>query len=164
MSATSFSALAEALAAPDQPASCFAALDKALQDEVGHRFLTVLVYRWKEGVAERLYSSRPTLYPARGRKAFSDAPTQRRVAETREPYIGRDAADIRRDFPDHEKIFALDCESILNMPVVWQGRGLGQVNLLHAANHYGPAQIPVVRVLAQMCIPVLLAADRDGSR
>jgi hypothetical protein len=158
MNAAPFDRLAEALAAPDQPKSCFAALDAALQDAIGHRFLTVLVYRWEEGVAERLYSSRPDLYPARGRKAIAEAPTQKRVAETRQPYIGRDAEDIRRDFPDHAKIFALGCESILNMPVVWRGRALGQVNLLHAARHYGPEHLQPVRVLAQMCIPVMLTA------
>jgi hypothetical protein len=155
----SFQAIAAALAAPAQPDACFAALDAALQREVGHRFLTMLVYRWEEGVAERLYSSRPELYPARGRKTFAEAPTQRRVAETREPYIGHDAEDIRRDFPDHAKIFALGCESILNMPVVWAGRALGQVNLLHEANHYGPRHLPIVRGLVQACIPAFLIAD-----
>ena len=109
-----------------------------------------------EGVAERLYSSRPELFPARGRKAFTDAPTQRRVAETRQPYIGRDAADIRRDFPDHDKIFALGCESILNMPVLWRGRAFGQVNLLHGARHFGTEHLPVVRALVQMIIPAFI--------
>lgn len=153
--------LAAALADARQPEATLVALDRALQDTVGHRFLTVLVYRWEEGVAERLYSSRPDLYPARGRKPFADAPTQRRVAETAEPYIGRDAGDIRRDFPDHAKIFALGCESILNMPVVWRGRALGQVNLLHQAGHYGPEHLPVVRSLSQMVIPALLDAERS---
>jgi len=152
--------IAAALADPAQPAASFAALDAALQEAVGHRFLTILAYRWEEGVAERLYSSRPALYPARGRKAFAEAPTQRRVAETRQPYIGRDADDIRRDFPnDHEKIFALGCESILNMPVLWRGRALGQVNLLHAARHYGADHLPTVRALAQMIIPTFLDAE-----
>jgi hypothetical protein len=156
--------LASALGEARQPAATFAALDAALARAVGHRFLTVLLYRPAEGVAERLYSSRPDLYPARGRKAFADAPTQRRVAETGQPYIGRDAADIRRDFPDAEKIFALGCESILNMPVLWRGRALGQVNLLDRAGHYVPDQLPLVRALAQMTIPAFLAAaaDRDA--
>lgn len=159
MSPLLFAGIAAALAGPRQPEATFAALDAALQQAVGHRFLTVLLYRRDEGVAERLYSSRPDLYPAQGRKAFAEAPIQRRVAETAAPYIGRDAEDIRRDFPDHAKIFALDCESILNMPVVWRGRALGQVNLLHAAGHYGPAQLPLVRPLVQMAIPALLCRE-----
>lgn len=152
--------LAEALADPRQPEATFIALDGALQQDVGHRFLTILAYRWEDGVAERLYSSRPDLFPAGGRKAFRDAPTQRRVAETRRPYIGRDATDIRRDFPDHAKIFALDCESILNMPVLWRGRALGQVNLLHAAGHYLPQHLPGVRALVQMAIPAFLDTEK----
>ncbi len=154
--------IAAALADPQQPGTSFAALDAALQEAVGHRFLTILAYRWEEGVAERLYSSRPELYPARGRKAFSDAPTQRRVAETRQPYIGRDAADIRRDFPnDHERIFALGCESILNMPVLWRGRALGQVNLLHEARHFTADHLPVVRALVQMIVPAFIDGESN---
>lgn len=151
--------LAEALAAPDQPAAGFAALDRALQATVGHLLLTVLRYRFAEGVAERIYSSVPHTFPASGRKPFADAPTQARVAETRQPYIGQDAADIRRDFPDHAKIFALGCESILNMPVVWRGRALGQVNMLHQANRYRPAQLPAVQSLVQMTIPLFLTLE-----
>lgn len=151
--------LAAALADQQQPDAGFAALDRALQDTVGHLLLTVLRYRFDEGVAERIYSSVPQTFPASGRKAFADAPTQRRVAETREPYIGRDAAAIRRDFPDHEKIFALGCESILNMPVVWRGRALGQVNMLHRANRYAPGQLPLVQTLAQMTIPLFLILE-----
>lgn len=152
-------ALAAALADPQQPGTGFAALDRALQDTVGHLLLTVLRYRFDEGVAERIYSSVPQTFPARGRKAFADAPTQRRVAETRLPYIGRDAIAIRRDFPDHEKIFALGCESILNMPVVWRGHALGQVNMLHRANRYAPEQLPIVQTLAQMTIPLFLTLE-----
>lgn len=152
-------ALAAALADPDQPTVGFVALDRALQDCVGHRLLTVLGYRFEAGCAERLYSSVPQTFPASGRKAFAEAPIQRRVAETREPYIGRTAADIRRDFPDHAKIFALGCASILNMPVLWRGRALGQVNLLHEEAHYAPVHLPLVRMLAQMAIPLLLARE-----
>lgn len=151
--------IAAALADPQQPGASFTALDAALQEVVGHRFLTILAYRWDEGVAERRYSSRPELYPALGRKAFSEAPTQRRVAETRQPYIGHDAADIRRDFPDHDRIFALGCESILNMPVLWRGRALGQVNLLHAARHFTADHLPVVCALVQMIVPAFIDGE-----
>lgn len=153
-----FAPLAAALAQPDQPEATFVALDQVLGQAIGHRFLSMLVYRWQEGLAERIYSSRPEVYPRHGRKAFTEAPTQRRVAEGMQPYIGRDAADIRRDFPDHDRIFALGCESILNMPVIWAGRAIGQVNLLHEAGHYGPDHLPLVRCLAQMAIPAFLAA------
>ena len=159
------SPLVAALGEARQPGATFEAVDAALARAVGHRLLTVLLYLPAEGVAERLYSSRPDRYPARGRKAFAEAPTQRRVAETGRPYIGRDAADIRRDFPDAEKIFALGCESILNMPVLWRGRALGQVNLLHRAGRYDAAQLPLVRALTQMTIPAFLAAvGQDASQ
>ena len=158
-----FTRLAEALADPQQPEATFAALDQALQDSVGHRFLSMLLYHRDEAVAERLYSSRPALFPARGRKRFADAPIQHQVATTGQPYIGRDATDLRRDFPDHEKIFALDCQSILNMPVLWQGTTLGQVNLLHEAQHYGEQHLPIVQALVQMAVPAFIVAANRKS-
>jgi hypothetical protein len=45
------------------------------------------------------------------------------------------------------------------MPVVWRGRALGQVNLLHLAGHYGPGHLPLVRSLVQMAIPAFLHAE-----
>ncbi|ONG57869.1 hypothetical protein BKE38_03925 [Pseudoroseomonas deserti] len=156
-------AVIDALAEAQQPQAALQALDAALQQAVGHRFLSVLVYHHAEGVAERIHSNRPELFPVGARKAFADAPTQRRVAESGKPYIGRDAAELRRDFPDHEKIFALGCESILNMPVLWRGRSLGQVNLLHGAGHYHDDHLTPVRVLSHLMIPVLLLTGTGGA-
>ena len=87
------SMLTRALAERDQPAATFRALDRLLAKVVGHRLFTALLYRPKDGMAERLYSSRPDIYPASGTKALEQAPAMKRVLTSGTPYIGRDAGD-----------------------------------------------------------------------
>jgi GAF domain-containing protein len=156
LSPPAVSTLTRALAEPDQPAATFRALDRLLADLVGHKLFTALLYRAEVGLAERLYSSRPDIYPASGTKALGEAPTMKRVLTSGTPYLGYDASDIARDFPDHDRIFALGCGSILNMPVCWQGEVLGQVNLLHEAKHFRQADLPVVEAMAQIAVPAFL--------
>lgn len=150
--------LARALGEADQPAATFAALDRLLGSVVGHRLFTVLLHRPEIGAAERLHSSRPDVYPASGGKSLDEAPTMKRVMTSGTPYLGRHREDILRDFPDHARILALGCGSILNMPVRWKGAVLGQVNLLHESGHFEESHLPVVEALAQMAVPAFLEA------
>jgi hypothetical protein len=157
------STLTRALAERDQPAATFRALDGLLANLVGHRLFTALLYHPKAAMAERLYSSRPDIYPASGTKALEHAPAMKRVLTSGAPYIGWDAGDIERDFPDHDRIFALGCGSVLNMPVHWQGEVLGQVNLLHEARHFEKAHLPIVEAMAQIVVPAFLIAAKHAS-
>ncbi|MGC2778478.1 MAG: GAF domain-containing protein [Bradyrhizobium sp.] len=157
-------ALATALAERDQPGASLRVLDRVLDAAVGHRLFTALLYRPADGVADRVYSSAPDRFPAQGSKALDEAPIMRRVLMSGLPYIARDASDITRDFPDHEKILALGCASILNMPVRWNGDVIGQVNLLHEAGHFHDGHFPIVEMLAQMVVPAFLLAAQQARR
>jgi hypothetical protein len=152
------SMLTRALAERDQPDSTFCALDRLLADVVGHKLFTALLYRPTAGIAERLYSSRPDIYPTNGAKALEQAPAMKRVLISGKPYVGEDAGDIERDFPDYDKIFALGCGSIMNMPVRWKGEVIGQINLLHEARHFQKAHLPIVEAMAQIVVPAFLIA------
>jgi hypothetical protein len=155
------STLTRALAERDQPAATFRALDRLLAKLVGHRPFTAPLYHPKAGMAERLHGSRPDIYPASGTKALEQAPAMQRVLTSGGPYIGQDAGDIERDFPGHDRIFALGCGSVLNMPVRWMGEVLGQVNLLHEPRHFQNAHLPIVAAMAQIVVPAfLIAAER----
>jgi hypothetical protein len=161
--AAMLSALAAALQERDQPVATLRLLDRCLDDLVGHRLFTVLLYRPLLGVAERLYSSKPDLYPATGAKALDEAPTMKAVLTGGQPYLARTPQEIERDFPDHEKIFALGCGSILNMPVHWQGAVLGQINILNRAGHFDEAHLAIVEKLAQCVTPAFVAASSAQS-
>ena len=47
--------------------------------------------------------------------------------------------------------------SALNLPVRWQGRTLGALNLLHEAGWYSEADIPTGQIFAALAVPALLS-------
>ena len=106
---------------------------RALGAVIGHRLFTVLRYHADSRESERCYTNQPAAYPVGGRKPFNDSAWSRQVFGERRPYIGNTAEDIRTVFFDHALIASLGCDSVLNVPVVHDGRVLGTLNLLHEA-------------------------------
>jgi transcriptional regulator with GAF, ATPase, and Fis domain len=149
--------VAEALAQPGQPSALFQALDRAMHATLGHRLFTVLRYHPDAQESERLYTSQGAAYPVGGRKTVRPTPSTARVFGERRPYIGRTAADIRACFADAELILSLGCESVLNLPVVFDGRVLGTVNLLHEAGWYEEDDLPLGLTFAALAVPGYLA-------
>lgn len=114
----------------------FERLEQQLAHWVGHRHMTALLYDLECGEAERVFSSDPATYPATGRKPFTQGPIMMRVRDTARPYVAIDRRALIRDFPDHQKIFAMGCESLVNLPLIVGGAVIGQVNLLHEQDFY----------------------------
>jgi hypothetical protein len=153
--------VARAHADARQPQATFEAIDKALAASIGHRLFTILVHHPAARESERIYTNMPEAYPVGGRKPVTDSPWMQRVMVRGEPYIGRDAEDIREVFFDHRIILSLGCRSVLNMPLRWRGQTLGTLNLLHRQNWYAPRHIPVACVFAQLALPAVLAIGQE---
>ncbi len=145
---------------PDQPAATFRAADATLAALVGHKVFTVLLHCPDERQFRRVYSSHPEVYPPGGCFDSEASPLWPRLLSLGRPYIGRTAADIRRTFLSHAVILSLGCESVLNMPVRWQGRTLGALNLLHERHWYSEADVPLVRLIAHLVLPAMMLAAR----
>ena len=153
-------AVARAMRDPGQPESGFRALDLAMGAVIGHKLFTVLLHHAEVGESERRYTNQPAAYPVGGRKPVTASAWTDRLFVERRPYIGRSAEDIRTVFFDHELILSLGCASVLNLPVVWNGRTLGTINLLHEAGWYDEADLPVAETFAALAAPALLELTR----
>jgi hypothetical protein len=143
------------MARPGQPAPTFAALEAATHVVLGHRLFTILKYHAASGESERVWTNEPAAYPVAGRKALNPTFWSRQVLEERRPYVGRTAADIRAVFFDHELIASLGCASVLNVPVVWDARVLGTINLLHEAEWYDESDAPLGFAFAALAVAAL---------
>jgi GAF domain-containing protein len=150
-------AVAEAVRRPGQPRASFAALQAAMGEAIGHILFTVLLHHHDSGESERLWTSHPTQYPVGGRKTLNPTPWTQRVLRDQRVYIGRTAEDIRAVFFDHALIASLGCDSVLNVPVVWNGRTLGTLNLLHRAHWYSEADVPIAEAFAALAVPAYLS-------
>jgi len=148
-------AVASAMARPGQPAATYAALEAAMEAVLGHRLFTILRYHADSGESERVWTNRPAAYPVAGRKALNPTFWSRQVLQERRPYLGRTAADLREVLFDHELIASLGCASVLNLPVVWDGRVLGTINLLHEAEWYVETDVAVGLAFAGFAVPAL---------
>lgn len=151
-------AVAAAAAGGGQPEATFRALDREMAAALGHKLFTVLLRHG--GESERRYTNQPAAYPVGGRKPIAPTAWTAQLFERREPYVGRTADDIRAVFFDHELIASLGCASVLNLPVSWDGRVLGTINLLHEAGWYGEADAAVGLAFAALAVPAYLSLIR----
>ena len=140
--------------APGSGRLSFAALSDRLAEWPGHRLFTVMAY--ESGSSRRLWSSRPDIWPAGGAKPLpQDSELYRIVVAGGLPRLVEGRAAIEAAFADHAQILAAGCCSAINMPVLWQGRTLGALNLLHEAGHYAGLDFGRLAVLADAAAPLL---------
>jgi hypothetical protein len=151
-----FGLLAAALRTPEQPRGICEALDKVSGDVIGHRLFTVMRFHNAQAEVERIYSNMPSAYPAGGRKKKKDTAWAGHVLSDMKVFRGVDAAAIRAAFDDHATILGLGLGAVLNIPVVFDGRCLGTMNLLHQAGWYRAEDERAGLSLAAFLIPVLL--------
>ena len=153
-------AVAAAVRAPHQPDAALRALDAATAATLGHKLFTCLIHHPEAHESERRYTNQPASYPVGGRKPVLPTPWTRRLFEEQRPYIGYRADDIREVFFDHALIASLGCASVLNLPVVHDGRTLGVINLLHETRWYGDDDVPLGQVFAALAVPAFLLLSR----
>jgi len=156
------SELVRILASADNCQAVFAAAAHAAQRLIGHRLFTIMSFDAHSMQVQRLYSSNPKAYPPGGRKLKRDTPWSRQVLETGLPFISSDAENIRRHFDDHETIFGLGLESVMNVPIRLCGRTLGTMNLLHHGRHYSREDLQHGQILAGLLVAPVMGSGLDS--
>ncbi len=146
-----------ALADSGQPRPLYEALDRATEKAIGHKLFTLLVVDAPKREVARVYTSNPKAYPVGGRKPLQMTGWGEQVIVGKRPYIGRTAEDIQWAFFDHALIASLGLASVLNVPVVHDGRCIGTMNLLHQAGWYADADASLGRLFAALLVPAFAA-------
>jgi hypothetical protein len=145
--------LAAALSGSGQPEAGFRALEAVLRDEIGFDAITIM--RHDGAFNRRVYSSVLDVYPLGGAKPLRHINWMKRVRAGM-PNISNGEAAIREDFTDHPVILGLGCSSLLNLPVYWDGRLLGVLNLLGGDRGYDEAQARRGMMFTPCAIPGLM--------
>jgi len=153
--------LVTALRAPDQPQAAFVAVDRYLQQHIGHKLLTYLLKDEEEVV--RLYSNQPKAYPVGGRKPMGPTPWGEQLLQRGEIFLGRNREAMAWAFFDHEKLFDLGLGSVISVPVVYNGEALGAVSLCHQEHHYTEADFVHAWTAATFLIPAFLMARKPSN-
>lgn len=144
---------------PGQPVALFGALEAGLGAVLGHRLFTIMRYHAHTGESERIYTTHPREYPVGGRKPLNPTRWTEQLLRRQQPFLGRTAADVREVFFDHALIASLGCGSVLNLPVVWDGRSLGTINLLHEEHWYDEGDAGIGLLFATLAVPAFLGPE-----
>ena len=151
-----------ALAAPNQPAPVFLALETIIREEVGAKLFTLMTFDTRSGLSRRVHSSHPREYPVSGLKPLSVGVWSRTVIDERRTFVANTIGAIAEVFPDHELIGSLGCGSVVNLPVVFSGEVVGAANALDAPGHYTPERVERLERLSPFVTIALLAARLVG--
>ena len=146
----------DAIAQDASPETAYRAVDKAINDLIGHRLFTILVRCEGGEEVERVYSSQPESYPVQGRKRMGPTPWGDLVLTRKQAFLGQDKAAIRWAFPDHELIESLGLGSVINVSVQEGGEILGVLNVLDEEGVYtSEDQVALVRSFTPLLISAL---------
>jgi len=150
-------ALARLSSGPHEPKELYAAMDRLVQEVIGHKLFTLMRVHEATAEVERIYSSNEAAYPVGGRKGKRGTPWSRAVLDRGEVFIARDPGEVRAAFSDHELIASLGIGSIMNVPIGCRGRRLGTMNISHEAGWFGEEDAAAGRLVAAFLVPSLLA-------
>lgn len=150
--------LVEALRSADRPPRIFGAVEALSAAVIGHRLFTIMRFDADRSDVERMYSSRPDVYPVGGRKRKADTAWADHVLRDMKVFRAAGPDEIRAAFDDHATIMGLGLGSILNVPLVVGGRCVGTMNLLHETGWYTPQDEPAVLLLGSFLLPILSGA------
>ena len=143
-------------ASPFEPAALCQAVDALPQPVLRQSLCTVNRLEPVQLRLTRIYSSNPAAYPPGGSKDKRGTAWGRQVLLDLRPFVGEGPDAIRAAFDDHEAIARLHLRSVVNVPVVFEQRCLGTLNLLMQSDSVDPGQLEFAQLLAMLLLPALM--------
>jgi hypothetical protein len=134
---------------------CWQALLELTEAVVGVRLFTVMTVDMPKLLACRAFTSNSLAYCVSGTKPITLDRWFDLVHRQRKMFIANTIAEIAEVFPDHEKISALGCGSVVNLPIVVENELVATINMLHEEHYYTPARIELIQT--QLAEPSLRA-------
>lgn len=149
-----------ALAQAPDAASAFAILEERSRHLFDHILFTCLRFDYDGQVMTRLYSNREDVCPSGGSKPFPSGIWADRIITSGVHYVGTSRVDLQSVFSDYEALWAIGCESVMNIPARWRGRTVGSLNILGRANQFDQEAVGQFSMLAQLAVPLFLQNER----
>ncbi|TDO94590.1 GAF domain-containing protein [Enemella evansiae] len=135
-----------------------AAVQEEVSRRLGFRLFTVIALGDEGRTLTRVWSSRREEYPVGGSKQVATEIAadwvQRCLVEQRS-FFGATPDEVREVFADHALIASLGCGSIINVPVIADGRTVGALNILDAEGRYGAGSVDVAERIAERAVDAI---------
>ncbi|CAB3674797.1 GAF domain-containing protein [Achromobacter piechaudii] len=147
--------------APDRDAQ-WQAVSALLAEAFGHQLFTALLYLEEQRLMKRLYTSDESISPLGGFKATGNGPWSRHVLEQGQMYVASNEDDVRTVFSEAPMLIERGLQSAFNIPVRYQGRVVGSLNMLAGRHAYDGVDRELAAVIAGMCAPIFVAEMQDA--
>ena len=116
-------------------------MDKYLKKEVGHKLFTITVIDQSLKYVERIYTNNKNVYPLLGQKPIPKNIWSTKVLKKKNHFLCKNKNQIKKIYFDYDKIFSLNCGSIINLLILFKNKPIGTINILHNENHYSKNDI-----------------------
>ena len=131
-------------------------IDRVIKSLIGHKLITFTVIDNKLNFCERIYSNNNKIYPILGQKKMPKNIWSKKVLKNKKHFLCKNKKDIKKIYYDYETIFSLGCGSIINLLVLFKGKPIGTINILHKENHYSMNDLKKIDFLITYLIPFFL--------
>jgi GAF domain-containing protein len=163
LSVDDLSKLAHALRAAPQPETIFREVYALACETIGCKLFTIMSFDADCHEVERLFTNMPAVYPPGGRKKKRGSAWSQQTLENLQPFRATAPEGIRAAFDDHAVMLGMGLGSILNIPVAYDGRCVGTMNLTHVEGWYTQAHEEAGMLLASF-LAAPLALYRRGAQ
>ncbi len=164
-------ALCDALGAATTCDDALKAIHVALMAVLGHNLLTVNLDATQAGdppdevQLQRLWTSDPGAYSVGGRKRKTLTPWTRQLLHRAEVFVGEGDAALAVVFEEQKFIAMLGLHSVVNVPLLQDGRCVATFNVLGARPAWRAHEVAAIRLLALLATPWVMRqrAAQDAS-
>lgn len=138
------------------PDALFMVLNQMAEQQVGARLFTLMMFDAEKRQSCRIYSSQPDAYPVQGTKQLNETYWADIVFDRHQIFVANSIDKISEVFPDHQLIRSLNCESVVNVPIIVGGKVFGTFNCLHQAGYYTLERVKALEELKLPCASAFL--------
>lgn len=96
---------------------------------------------------ERIFSSRPEVYPVGARKSKAGTSWAQQVMREKKVFVGEGPLEMAAAFDDQERMASLGIRSIINVPIVVRDRCVAVLNFGRDTQRVSPADVLLARCL-----------------
>ena len=139
-------------------------IDRVIKSLINHKLITITVIDSNLNFCERIYSNNKKIYPILGQKKMPKNIWSKKVLKNKKHFLCKNKKDIKKIYYDYETIFSLGCGSIINLLVLFKGKPLGTINILHEENYYNINDLKKIDFLTIFLIPFFLEHQKIMKR
>ena len=139
--------LSAAIASTDLPQSLLKAIERVAAARMGVSIFSASKCFLDTMELERIYSSRPDVYPIGARKSKRQTNWAQYVLKDRQVFVGEGPLEMAAAFDDQERMASLGIRSIINVPVVVREQSVGVLNFARSDVRVSAEEIAVGRLL-----------------